>query len=93
MQGQTVPPNVLDVSVNARTENELTLQWDKVEGNYNYTLAREGASEEQITEKENVIVTYTVEHLNSGTNYSFTLYTVSGMNRSTGYNFSNVTGK
>ncbi|XP_048036300.1 receptor-type tyrosine-protein phosphatase H-like [Megalobrama amblycephala] len=92
--GQTVPPNVDKVSISARTETVLTLQWNIAGGNrdYSYTLAREGVSDERInvTEQDNT-VTHEVSSLSPGTKYSFTLYTVFGEDRSTGLNFFAIT--
>lgn len=95
MQGQTVLPNVDKVSILARTETVLTLNWNIAGGNrsYSYTLAREGVLEQINVTELGDVVTHEVPSLSPGTKYSFTLYTVFGEDRSTGHNFSAVTGK
>lgn len=80
----------------AQTETVLTLNWNIAGGNrnYSYTLAREGALDEQINVTQlGDEVTHEVPSLSPGTKYSFTLYTVFGEDRSTGLNFFAVTGK
>ncbi|KAK9953538.1 hypothetical protein ABG768_017522 [Culter alburnus] len=91
--GQTVLPNVDKVSILARTETVLTLNWNIAGGNrsYSYTLAREGVLEQINVTEPGDVVTHEVPSLSPGTKYSFTLYTVFGEDRSTGHNFSAVT--
>ncbi|XP_030622917.1 receptor-type tyrosine-protein phosphatase eta [Chanos chanos] len=90
----TTPSNVLSVNLTSRTETELTLKWDKVNNNsdYSYILRYSDETETNITESDtNQIVTHDISSLSSGTKYSFTLYTVLEGVRSSGYNFSEVT--
>ncbi|XP_051542774.1 receptor-type tyrosine-protein phosphatase H [Myxocyprinus asiaticus] len=90
----TAPSDVNSVEVIARTEFDLTLQWNQVNTNYTYMLKFSNGTDtgSQITRSEtDSVVTRTVSNLSAGTLYSFTLYTVFEGVSSRGFNFSNVT--
>ncbi|XP_062848051.1 receptor-type tyrosine-protein phosphatase H-like [Trichomycterus rosablanca] len=90
----TIPSNVVNVSVKARSETAITLEWNKVRNSnaYIYVL-RQGNSTEAYTPMYwgGSVAIHTVLSLIPGTKYNFTLYTVFGGERSSGYNFSAVT--
>jgi hypothetical protein len=87
------PINVAQVNVTGQEETNVTLQWNKVNGNgITYEL--------QFSDRTNITipvsdvdgsVTYTVSPLNAGTKYEFLLYTVFKGVPSKGYNFSAIT--
>uniref|UniRef100_A0A9J8DHT1 protein-tyrosine-phosphatase n=1 Tax=Cyprinus carpio carpio TaxID=630221 RepID=A0A9J8DHT1_CYPCA len=86
------PSNVNSVSVIDRKENQITLQWSKVNNSndYGYELYwnEENSS---IPISQTNTVEYNVTSLDAGTEYFFTLYTVFGHVMSSGYSFTNVT--
>ncbi|KTF92403.1 hypothetical protein cypCar_00019606 [Cyprinus carpio] len=88
----TTPSNVNSVSVIDRKENQITLQWSKVNNSndYGYELYwnEENSS---IPISQTNTVEYNVTSLDAGTEYFFTLYTVFGHVMSSGYSFTNVT--
>ncbi|XP_026856912.2 receptor-type tyrosine-protein phosphatase H [Electrophorus electricus] len=88
----TTPSSVTNVSVTDRNETALTLQWNKVNNNnnYSYTLSYSGSTT-YINGSEDDIVTHTVSSLSPGTEYTFTLYTVFKGVESRGFSFTNVT--
>ncbi|XP_051538698.1 receptor-type tyrosine-protein phosphatase H-like [Myxocyprinus asiaticus] len=93
------PPDVKSVTVNARSESELTLEWIKVNNNTDYFYKLKYNSESGHSGTDTPIngsatvdeVTHIVSNLSAGTQYFFTLYTVLNDRMSDGYNFSNVT--
>ncbi|XP_051971225.1 receptor-type tyrosine-protein phosphatase H-like isoform X4 [Xyrauchen texanus] len=90
----TAPSDVNSVEVIARTEFDLTLQWNQVNTNYTYVLKFSNGTDtvSNITRSEtDSIKTCTVSNLSAGTQYSFTLYTEFEGVSSKGYNFSNFT--
>ncbi|XP_030622910.1 fibronectin-like [Chanos chanos] len=92
----TIPSNVDSVSVTDHTETALTLQWNTVNNNneYSYNLTFNSGPEISITASEGSdIVTFTVSSLSPGTKYTFTLYTVFEGVRSSGHNICTVTSK
>ncbi|XP_056594360.1 receptor-type tyrosine-protein phosphatase H isoform X2 [Triplophysa dalaica] len=89
----TVPSNVEGILVVDQKEFELTLQWNKIKNNNNYSYVLKYKEKETIipindTDPE---VRYTVPLLYPGTKYSFTLFTEFEDVLSSGKNFSNVT--
>ncbi|XP_076826378.1 receptor-type tyrosine-protein phosphatase H-like isoform X2 [Brachyhypopomus gauderio] len=90
-QSPLAPANVAVVSVKARTETELLLEWNKVQ-NSSYILRYSNGTETPLTvSTEGPTMTHTVSSLSPGTKYTFTLYTVSKGLKSSGYNFAAVT--
>ncbi|KAL7886711.1 hypothetical protein AOLI_G00044320 [Acnodon oligacanthus] len=89
----TSPSNVASVSVKARSEIAVTLEWKKVDNRYSYIYLLRHNKTETYTPIYwgGSVATYTVSSLSPGTKYNFTLYTVFGGERSSGYNFSVVT--
>lgn len=88
------PSNVNSVSVIDRKENQITLQWSKVNNSndYGYELYR-NEENSSIPISQTNTVEYNVTSLDAGTEYFFTLYTVFGHVMSSGYNFTNVTSE
>ncbi len=93
----SAPENVKDVKVLNRSENSLTLMWDKVNNISTYFLLfdNNGVLREEIVSvsSQGATVTYEVSSLSAGTKYNFTLITVFEEVNSTGYTFEAVTGK
>ncbi|KAI4900015.1 hypothetical protein NFI96_005109 [Prochilodus magdalenae] len=89
----TSPSNVVSVSVKARSEVALTLEWKKLVNRFSYIYILRHNKTEMYTPLYwgGSIATHTVSSLSPGTKYNFTLYTVFGGERSSGYNFSAVT--
>ncbi|XP_043081873.1 receptor-type tyrosine-protein phosphatase H [Puntigrus tetrazona] len=89
----TVPSNVDSVSVISRKENNIKLQWSKVNNSndYSYELKYRDKKNSVTPESQTNTVEYNVTYLDAGTQYSFTLYTVFGHVLSSGYTFTNVT--
>uniref|UniRef100_A0A8C8EQH5 protein-tyrosine-phosphatase n=1 Tax=Oncorhynchus tshawytscha TaxID=74940 RepID=A0A8C8EQH5_ONCTS len=90
----TAPNNVAQVNVTGQEETNVTLQWNKVNGNgITYELQfRNGTNNTTIPVSDvDGSVTYTVSPLNAGTQYEFLLFTVFKALPSKGYNFSAIT--
>ncbi len=89
------PSNVDSVLVINRKENEITLQWSKVNNNNDYSYELKNRNEEisPIPISQTNTVEYNVTSLDAGTEYFFTLYTVFADVKSHGYNFTNVTSE
>ncbi|XP_060718260.1 receptor-type tyrosine-protein phosphatase H [Tachysurus vachellii] len=89
----TTPRQVANISVKNRYETELKLEWKKVNNNsnYTYTLCYNGQNVSINGSGEGSAVTYTVQNLNAGTNYTFILYTVFKDVQSTGKTLTTVT--
>ncbi|XP_036416518.1 receptor-type tyrosine-protein phosphatase H [Colossoma macropomum] len=90
----TTPSSVANVTVTYRNETALTLEWNKVNNNsdYSYRLTDHNAININISGLEGgSVVTHTVSSLFPGIKYSFTLYTVFEGGESSGYNFTSVT--
>lgn len=91
-----VPSNIDSVLVISRKENEIALQWNKVNNrdDYEYELKYRNVEGSVITPSPtNSIVEHKVMDLFAGTEYVFMLYTVFENVKSSGYNFSNVTSE
>lgn len=71
----TAPLNAV-VSVVSQTESSVTLQWDKVSNIATYELQFENKTKNPIFKPDDGPVIETIQYLNSGTKYSFTLFTV-----------------
>ncbi|XP_035524593.1 receptor-type tyrosine-protein phosphatase H isoform X2 [Morone saxatilis] len=67
------PPNAEGFKPLTQNETSITLQWNKVNEIYNYTLVFDGG-EKNVTASEEPQVT--ISDLKSGTEYNFTLFTV-----------------
>uniref|UniRef100_A0A3B1IS44 protein-tyrosine-phosphatase n=1 Tax=Astyanax mexicanus TaxID=7994 RepID=A0A3B1IS44_ASTMX len=89
----TTPSSVNSISVKSRSENGLTLQWNKVNNSnsYSYRLNYDGINITINGSEGGSVVNYTVSSLSPGTKYTFTLYTVFEGVESSGFNFTNVT--
>ncbi|XP_052344120.1 receptor-type tyrosine-protein phosphatase H [Oncorhynchus keta] len=89
----TAPINVAQVNVTGQEETNVTLQWNKVNGNgITYELQFSDGTNTTIPVSDvDGSVTYTVSPLNAGTKYEFLLYTVFKGVPSKGYNFSAIT--
>ncbi|XP_029485375.1 receptor-type tyrosine-protein phosphatase H isoform X1 [Oncorhynchus nerka] len=89
----TAPINVAQVNVTGQEETNVTLQWNKVNGNgITYELQFSDRTNTTIPVSDvDGSVTYTVSPLNAGTNYEFVLFTVFKGVPSKGYNFSAIT--
>ncbi|KAG9283552.1 receptor-type tyrosine-protein phosphatase H-like [Astyanax mexicanus] len=89
----TTPSSVNSVSVKSRSENGLTLQWNKVNNSssYSYRLNYDGININISGSEGGSVVNYTVSSLSPGTKYTFTLYTVFEEVESSGFNFTSVT--
>lgn len=89
------PSNVDSVLVINRKENEITLQWSKVNNNNDYSYELKNRNEEisPITISQTNTVEYNVTSLDAGTEYLFTLYTLFEDVKSRGYIFTNVTSE
>ncbi|XP_049319845.1 receptor-type tyrosine-protein phosphatase H isoform X2 [Astyanax mexicanus] len=89
----TTPSSVNSISVKSRSENGLTLQWNKVNNSnsYSYRLNYDGINININGSEGGSVVNYTVSSLSPGTKYTFTLYTVFKEVESSGFNFTNVT--
>lgn len=85
--------DVESVSVLNCTENEITVEWNKVYNINNYVLVFDGIHS-YISGFENVsVVTHTASSLHPGRVHSFILHTVSNREMSDGYHFYAVTGE
>lgn len=89
--------DVKKVEVSGKSENSITLMWNKVNNIPTYLLQYE---DNGISKVENInasdsgaSVTHEVSPLTAGTKYSFTLFTVFEEVNSTGHPFQAVTGK
>ncbi|XP_062841276.1 receptor-type tyrosine-protein phosphatase H [Trichomycterus rosablanca] len=89
----TTPSRVTKVSVQARSETSLTLEWQKINNSndYDYRLGYNGMEVNINGSETDLIVNHTVSSLAPGTEYNFILYTVFNGIKSSGYNFSEVT--
>lgn len=89
----TAPIDVAHVNVTAQDETNVTLQWNKVNGNgITYELWFSNGTNTTIPVSDvDEPVTYTVSPLNAGTKYNFFLFTVFKVVPSRGYNFSAIT--
>ncbi|KAM9560541.1 receptor-type tyrosine-protein phosphatase H-like isoform 2-T2 [Salvelinus alpinus] len=89
----TAPTNVAQVNVTGQDETNVTLQWNKVNGNgITYELKFSNGTNTTIPVSDvDGPVTYTVSPLNAGTNYHLLLFTVFKVVPSKGYNFSAIT--
>ncbi|XP_067345489.1 receptor-type tyrosine-protein phosphatase H-like isoform X12 [Channa argus] len=88
----TAPTNAENFRSVGQNETSITLQWKKVDDILDYVLQYGNISGANVRgEANNDNVTYTASHLNSGTQYNFTLFTVFKNVRSTGVNLSAVT--
>ncbi len=89
------PSNVDSVLVINRKENEITLQWSKVNNNNDYSYELKNRNEEisPIPISPTNTVEYNVTSLDAGTKYLFTLYTVFADVKSRGYIFTDVTSE
>ncbi|XP_069374139.1 receptor-type tyrosine-protein phosphatase H-like isoform X4 [Paralichthys olivaceus] len=86
----TVPPNARQFKSVGQNETSVTLQWNKVNGSFTYTLVSSGG-ETNVTASEGDQVKHTISGLSSGTKYDFSLFTVLENVRSSGVNLSAVT--
>ncbi|KAI5620882.1 receptor-type tyrosine-protein phosphatase H [Silurus asotus] len=89
----TTPFRVTNISVKNRTETALTLEWDEVSNNYNYsyTLIYNNQNISISGSEESSKVTYTIKDLDAGTEYILILYTVFKEVRSAECSFTTVT--
>lgn len=83
----------MSVSVKARTETMLTLEWTKVK-NFSYILRYSNGTETPLSvSADGSVLTYTVSSLSPGTKYTFVLYAMfKGVKQST-FSFTAVTSK
>lgn len=83
----------MGVSVKARSETLLTLEWSKV-NSFSYILRYSNGTETPLTVSANgSVLRYTVSPLSPGTKYTFVLYAVfKGVKRSAS-SFTAVTSK
>ncbi|XP_059391527.1 receptor-type tyrosine-protein phosphatase H-like isoform X1 [Carassius carassius] len=85
-------PDVTNVLVICRTENELTFQWEVENSSYSYKLQINDKDPLYINSSEtDAPVNVQVTSLSPGTKYFFKLYTVFGNDSSKGHDFSEVT--
>ncbi|XP_027017881.2 fibronectin-like isoform X2 [Tachysurus fulvidraco] len=85
------PPKVIGVTVKARSETLLTLEWTKV-NNYNYILGYSNGTETPLTvSAHGSVLRYTVSSLSPGTKYAFVLYAVFKGVKQRAFNFTAVT--
>ncbi|XP_053197059.1 receptor-type tyrosine-protein phosphatase H-like [Scomber japonicus] len=90
VQGLTIPPAVDVVTVTARSETSVTLQWKNTDENWSYFLQING---EYITKPSGSLgdVSLTVSSLNPGTEYPYSVITVFSELNSTAFIGSTVT--
>ncbi|XP_053270120.1 receptor-type tyrosine-protein phosphatase H isoform X3 [Pleuronectes platessa] len=87
----TAPPNAAEFKSVGQNKTSVTLQWNKVNGFLNYTLAYNNKEIIIPASEGDQPVTQTISDLSSGTKYDFTLFTVFETVRSSGENLTAVT--
>ncbi|KAI3365008.1 hypothetical protein L3Q82_001162 [Scortum barcoo] len=87
----TAPLNADEFKQVNQTETSVTLQWNKVGDILNYRLEFDGRKLNVTALKEQGQVTYTIQDLTNGTEYSVTLFTVFKNVSSSGVNLTAVT--
>ncbi|XP_042368598.1 LOW QUALITY PROTEIN: receptor-type tyrosine-protein phosphatase eta-like [Plectropomus leopardus] len=87
----TAPLNAESFRSAGQSETSITLQWNKVNNNVNFTLEFDGTAINITAPDGDGPVAYTVSSLTAGTKYTFTLFSVFENVRSSGLNITTVT--
>lgn len=86
-------PDVRGVFIKARTETQLTLEWNKV-NNFSYILRYSNGTETPLTvTADESVLRYTVSSLSPGTKYTFVLYAVFKEVKHSAFSITAVTSK